>query len=64
MYTKYPVLLTWETTVWVYMMCAHSASSHLEAVQKIPGNHMSDEENTRYSKQTQTKNQELRFKSI
>ena len=33
----------------------------LIAVQKSPGNPMSDEENTRYSKQTQTKNQELYF---
>ena len=36
----------------------------LIAVQKSPGNSMSDEENTRYSKQIQTKNQELYFKCI
>ena len=29
----------------------------LIAVQKLPGNPMSDEKNTRYSKQIQTKNQ-------
>ena len=34
------------------------------AVQKSPGNPMSDEKNTRYSKQIQTKNQELYFKCI
>ena len=34
----------------------------LIAVQKLPGNPMSDEENTRYSKQIQTKNQELHYK--
>ena len=36
----------------------------LIAVQKSPGNPMSDEGNTRYSKQKQTKNRELHFKSI